>query len=150
MLPPIVYIDWDMLANKVYRMFYTPHPTHLDAIIWMRMETTRQSWCHYRRLEPWLIVATSTALTSSPSEYALGGSIYYSLLGRISPAPIVIYKGNTVLLKHIGGFKHQWEITANNDVILLKQFSLSLGGIPFGWYYTLHGIVIPTWSTMKK
>lgn len=31
---PIVHVEWDVLANKLYRTFYTPQPIHLDARIW--------------------------------------------------------------------------------------------------------------------
>lgn len=61
----------------------------------------------------------------------------------------IIYHGHTNPLKHLRRFVRQCGATAQNDALLLKQFSLSLAGIAHEWYRTLHGMVIPTWAAME-
>lgn len=42
-----------------------------------------------------------------------------------------------------------WSHT-KNDTLLLKQFLLSVGGITYNWYRTLHRVVIPIWMVMEQ
>lgn len=62
----------------------------------------------------------------------------------------VIYRAYTDPIKYLRRFISQYGAMVENDVLLLKQFSLSLGGIAYDWYHTLPGMIISTWTAMEE
>lgn len=123
-------------------MLYTPSSIHPDIRIWSKdrniesvillrhpratIDTWSKGFCSFNRSN------------NDAFRICTGGSLFYSLPWRASPTHI-----HTDSLKHTKRSKSQCRIMKNSDALLLKQFPLCLGDILFGWYCTLHGIVIP-------
>lgn len=154
-LPRHSITDWDTMANRFYRTFYTTQPLHLDARTWdegargghVTLQTPQEMDVNailnavldlepFPDMRPRELFAEEVYFTPFPSRYRF--------------PTFIIYHGHTNPLKHLRRFVRQCGATAQNDALLLKQFSLSLAGIAHEWYRTLHGMVIPTWASMEE
>lgn len=89
--------------------------------------------------------SNQTAPTLVADESAFGRSVHHSLPTKVSSSDIY-----TDLLQHLQRFKRQCGMIEDSDVLLQKQFPLSLGWIAYEWYLTLHTITIPTWISMEE